>query len=73
MIREPFKQRTCKDQSTDAEHSGGVMHSSDENAVMAVEQRHDLIRPKEGTTVKQDDLRPEAKPFETRPRIRRAV
>ena len=48
MLREPVKQRTCKIQSTDAEHSGGVMHSSDENAVMAVERRHDLIRPKEG-------------------------
>jgi RNA-directed DNA polymerase len=69
MIREPFKQRTCKNQSTDAEHSGGVMHSSDENAVMAVEQRHDLIRPKEGTTVKQDDPRPEAKPFEIPKRL----
>lgn len=69
MKREPFKQRTCKNQSTDAEHSGGVMHSSDENAVMAVEQRHDLIRPKEGTTVKQDDPRPEAKPFEIPKRL----
>jgi len=48
MLREPVKQRTCKIQSTKAEHSGGVMHSSDENAVMAVERRHDLIRLKEG-------------------------
>jgi hypothetical protein len=48
MLREIFKQRTCKNLSTDAEHSGGVMHSSEENAVMAEEQRHDLIRPEEG-------------------------
>jgi hypothetical protein len=48
MLRGPVKQRTCKIQSTDGEHSGGVMHRSDENAVMAVERRHDLIRPMEG-------------------------
>ncbi len=69
MLREPVKQRTCKIQSTDAEHSGGVMHSSDENAVMAVERRHDLIRLTERTTVVQDDSRPKAKPFEIPKRL----
>lgn len=40
------------------------MHSSDEDAVMAEERRHDLIRPKGGDNCKQDDLLPPAKPFE---------
>jgi len=44
MIRETFKQETCEKLSTDAERSGGVMHSSDETIVMIVEQRHGLIR-----------------------------
>jgi hypothetical protein len=43
-LREPFKWRTHKNQSTDAQHSGGVMHSSVEDAVMVLEQRHGLIR-----------------------------
>jgi hypothetical protein len=44
MLRERFKRRTRKSLSTNAEHSGGVMRSSDEGVVMTVEQRHDLIR-----------------------------
>ena len=48
MLREPFEWRTHKNQSTDAEHSGGVMHSSAEGAVMVLEQRHGLTRLAEG-------------------------
>ncbi len=48
MLREPFKWRTHENQSTEAEHSGGVMCSSVEGAVMVLEQRHDLIRLAEG-------------------------
>jgi len=46
------------------------MHSSDENAVMAKEQRHDLIRSTEGDNCKtQDDPRLSAKPFEIPKRL----
>lgn len=48
MLREPLKQKTCESLSTKAEHSGGVIHSSDETAVMAVERRYDLIQLKDG-------------------------
>ncbi len=48
MLREKSKWKPHEGESTNAEHSGGVMHSSIENAVMAVERRHDLIRLKEG-------------------------
>ncbi len=48
MSKERFKQRTCKNLSTKAEHSGGVMHSSVETALMAEEPRHDLIRSRKG-------------------------
>ncbi len=39
MIREKFKWRTHKNESTDAEHSGGSPRMSDEVSVMGMEQR----------------------------------
>jgi len=45
MLREKFKWRPYKDESTDAEHRGGVTRSSEEGAVMAVERRGDIDRP----------------------------
>ena len=39
MIREKFKWKTHENESTDARHRGGLTHSSDEVAVMAMERR----------------------------------
>jgi len=39
MIREKFKWRPHKNESTDAGHSGGVACSSDEVPVMGMERR----------------------------------
>ena len=39
MIREKFKWRTHKDESTDAEHRGGAARIRDEGSVMEVERR----------------------------------
>lgn len=44
MIREKFKWRHHKNESTDAKHRDGVTRSSEEGAVMALEQRGDIIR-----------------------------
>jgi len=44
MLREKSKWRTHEDESTDAEHRGGVTRSSEEGAVMAVERRGDVVR-----------------------------
>ena len=43
MLREPLKQRPCKSLSTNARHRGGRSRSSDEGAVMALEQRGSVI------------------------------
>ncbi len=43
MLREKFKWKTHKNESTDAEHSGGPTRSSDEVSVMEVEQRGRVI------------------------------
>lgn len=48
MLRELLKRRPRKSVSTDAKYRGGVMHSSEESAVMAPERRHGLIRLTEG-------------------------
>jgi hypothetical protein len=48
MLRELLKRRPRKSLSTDAKHRDGVMCSSEESAVMALERRHDLIRLAEG-------------------------
>lgn len=45
MPREKFKWRSHKNESTDAEHSGGPPRTSDEVSVMGMEQRGRVIRP----------------------------
>lgn len=47
-VKGATKQRTCESLSTEAEHSGGVIHSSGETAVIVVERRYDLIQLKDG-------------------------
>ncbi len=44
MLREQHKQRTCKAYITDALFSGGLSRSSYEVAVMAMEQRGQVIQ-----------------------------
>jgi hypothetical protein len=39
MLREKFKQRPCKNESTDASYRDRLTRSSDEALVMGVEQR----------------------------------
>jgi hypothetical protein len=43
MLREKFKWRSQKNESTDAEHSGGPPCKSDEFPVMGMEQRGRVI------------------------------
>jgi len=45
MLREKFKWRPHKNESTDAEHSGGPPRSSDEVSVMEMERRRRIIQP----------------------------
>lgn len=44
MLREKFKWRHHKNESTDAKHRDGVTRSSEEGAVMALEQRGGIIQ-----------------------------
>jgi hypothetical protein len=44
MQREKFKQRTCKNESTNALHRDRLICSSDETSVMEVERRGQLIQ-----------------------------
>jgi len=46
MLREKFKWKPHKNESTDAEHSGGLPSMSDEVSVMETEQRGRVIRQK---------------------------
>ena len=39
MIREKFKWRTHKDESTDAEHRGGAARNREEGSVMELDRR----------------------------------
>jgi len=45
MLREKFKWRSHKNESTDAEHSDGPPRKSDEVSVMEAEQRGWVIQP----------------------------
>ena len=45
MLRENFKWRTHKRESTDAEHGGGLTRSSVEVSVMEMERRRRVIQP----------------------------
>ncbi|WP_342987637.1 hypothetical protein [Phocaeicola dorei] len=44
MLREKFKQRPCKNESTDALYRDRLARSSDEAPVMGVERRGQLIQ-----------------------------
>jgi RNA-directed DNA polymerase len=44
MLREKFKWKPHKNESTDAEHSGGLPSMSDEVSVMEMEQRGRVIQ-----------------------------
>jgi len=44
MLREKFKWRTHKNESTNVEHSGGLPCMSDEVSVMGTEQRGRVIQ-----------------------------
>ena len=44
MLREKFKWKPHKNESTDAEHSGGLSSMSDEVSVMEMEQRGRVIQ-----------------------------
>ena len=46
MLREKFKWKPHKNESTDAEHSGGLPSMSDEVSVMEMEQRGRVIQQK---------------------------
>ena len=39
VLREKFKERTYKNESTNTKYRGGLLHRSDETFVMKVEQR----------------------------------
>jgi RNA-directed DNA polymerase len=43
MIREKFKWRTHKDESTDAEHRGGAARIRDEGSVMGLDRRGCIV------------------------------
>jgi RNA-directed DNA polymerase len=44
MLREKFKWRPHENESTDAEHRGGVARSSEEGPVMGLERRGYIVR-----------------------------
>ena len=64
MIREKFKWRTHKDESTDAEHRGGAIRSSDEGSVMELERRDRIVQPKSRANRSREERVNEAKPFD---------
>ena len=65
MLREKSKWRPHKDESTDAEHRGGVVCSSEEASVMEVERRGYIVQL---LTLRQPEFGriflDEAKPFQ---------
>ena len=64
MLREKFKWRTHKNESTDAGHSGGPPGKSDEVPVMGMEQRGRVILPDLRINQKWEESLEKAKPFE---------
>jgi len=44
MLREKFKWRPHEDESTDAQHRGGAIRSSDEVFVMKMERRDCIVQ-----------------------------
>ncbi len=64
MLREKFKWRPHKNESTDAEHSGGPPCKSDEVPVMGMEQRGRVTPPDLRINQKWEESLEKAKPFE---------
>jgi RNA-directed DNA polymerase len=64
MLREKFKWRPHKNESTDAEHSGGPPCRSDEVPVMGMEQRGRVTPPDLKINQKWEESLEKAKPFE---------
>jgi RNA-directed DNA polymerase len=64
MLREKFKWRTHKNESTDAEHSDGPPRSSDEGPVMGLEQRGRVILPNVMTNQKWEESLEKAKSYQ---------
>ena len=56
MLREKFKWRPHKNESTDAEHRGGTVRSSGEASVMEVERRDCVIQFWKLVNQKWEDL-----------------
>ena len=69
MLREKFKWRTHKNESTDAEHSGGPPRMSDEVSVMETEQRGRVIQPDLEINQNWEESLKKAKPFEISKRV----
>ena len=61
MRREKFKQRTCKNESTDAGHRDGLIGSSDEAPVMGVERSNQIIQPIESINLKMGGINAKGK------------
>jgi RNA-directed DNA polymerase len=64
MLREKFKQRTCKNESTNAKYSGGIIYISDEVFVMKMEQRDYVIQLNLSNNQKWEDYMKTTKAFE---------
>jgi RNA-directed DNA polymerase len=64
MLREKFKWRTHKDESTDAEHSGGSPRMSGDVSVMGTEQRGRVIQLELKVNRFWEESLKKAKPFE---------
>ena len=64
MLREKLNWTTQKSESTDAEHRGGMLCSSDEAAVMAVERRKRVVQRKHVGQPQWEEPMSQAKPFE---------
>ena len=65
MIREKFKWRTHKSESTDAEHGGGLTRSSVEVSVMEMERRGWIIWPYHLVNQKWEEPRGKARSLRT--------
>ena len=62
MLRKKSKWRPHKDESTDAEHRGGLPRSSDEASVMAVERRGKHVQSYKLVNQKWEEPASNAKP-----------
>ena len=68
-FREKHKRPKPRGESTEAEHWGGPIRSSEEGPVMGLERRGCVVRPWPLANWKQEEPVDEAKPFTQRPNI----